>query len=315
MNNPPALPRNTNGRKSIRDLQVSLAEYLIQIEPGSRLPSIAALAASTHMSVGAVSTALSELTTAGAVQIQKRGHQGSILESVSAGKLWNLIEQGPFVMALSLPNHSHFEGLATALKSSIEKLGIETYLIFIRGSNTRLRALKDNRCHAAVMSGLAADELCGKGHEVLIQLPPGTWVSGYSIFYRSPLPKKGGKIRVAIDPDSHDHQRLTELEFADYQTNYLHASFVQFPRLLKNGEVDAILWTSDQEDAYMASGIDCLNLSDKVMGVIGNRSISAAIIARADRPVVKAVIQSAVKPEEIICIQNKIVSGEMIPEY
>jgi hypothetical protein len=315
MKKPPAFKNYNKGIHSIHDLQVSLAEYLLRLEPGDRLPSVAELASSTHMSVGSVSTALNELEASGVVKIQKRGHLGSIVESVEIGKIWNLIEQSPFVIALSLPMHSHFEGLATALKASVEKLGIETYLIFIRGSNTRLRALKDNRCHVSVLSGLAADESISKGYEILLQLPPGTWLSGYNVFYRDPYPAPGELIRVAVDFDSHDHRRLSELEFTENKVEFKHAPFVQFPRLLKRGEVDALLWTKDQEDAYLSAGIASRPLSKKVMELIGDRSISATIIGRSDRPVVKTVITTAVKAETVIEIQSKIVSGEMIPEY
>ena len=315
MKQPPAFRNSHKGIRSIHDLQISLADYLLRIEPGGRLPSVAKLATSTHMSVGSVSIAMNDLQSMGAVKIQKHGHQGSILESLAIGKLWNLIEQGPFVIALSLPMHSHFEGLATALKASVEKLGIETYLIFIRGSNTRLRALKDNRCHVSVLSGLAADESCEKGYEILYQLPPGTWLSGYSMFYREPLPAPGKPLRVAVDFDSHDHRRVSELEFADYQVEFKHVSFVQFPRLMRQGEVDALLWNSDQADTFLGPGIACRPLSKKVQDQIGDRSISATIVGRGDRPAVRAVINAAIDVDEIIAIQKRIISGEMIPEY
>lgn len=315
MKKPPVFRNSNKGIHSIHDLQIMLADYLLRIEPGGKLPSVAKLASSTHMSVGSVSTALNDLQSMGAVKIQKHGHQGSLLESFSIGRIWNLTEQGPFVIALSLPMHSHFEGLATALKASVEKLGIETYLIFIRGSNTRLRALMDNRCHVSVLSGLAADESCGKGYEILCQLPPGTWLSGYSMFYREPLPAPGKRLRVAVDYDSHDHRRVSELEFADYQVEFKHVSFVQFPRLIRKGEVDALLWNTDQEDTFLGPGIACRPLSKKVQDLIGDRSISATIVGRSDRPAVREVIKAAIKAETVVEIQSKIVSGEVIPEY
>jgi hypothetical protein len=206
------LTNQRKGRRSIKDLQVSLARSLIQLEEGKRLPSIRKLAASTHMSVGSVSTALNGLQDMGAVQIHKRGHLGSLITSLSLGELWNLIEQGPLVIGMTLPMHRRFEGLATGLKQSLEKAGIETYLIFIRGSRTRLKALQENRCHVAVMSGLAADELSGKEHEILLRLPPGNWISGYCIF-TAPRRWRENPLRVVVDPDSFDHRRLSELEF------------------------------------------------------------------------------------------------------
>ncbi len=303
------------GRRSIRDLQISLAEYLIQLEEGKRLPSIRRLAASTRMSVGSVSQALNGLQDMGAVKIQKRGHLGSVMDSLSLGQLWNVVEQGPLVVALTLPMHSRFEGLATGIKMALNRAGVETYLIFIRGSRTRLKALTDNRCHVTVMSGLAADELSSPEYEIVFRLPPGSWISGYSIFYRSPREHPERPLCVAVDEDSFDHRRLTELEFAGVEVEWKLATFVQFPRLLKNGEVDAILWTTDQGEAYLSPGIYHRPLSERTMRLVGEKSLSATFIARAGNASVRAVLKAAIHADEVMAIQNKIISGEMIPEY
>jgi len=309
------LVRVKKSNKTIKELQIDLAKYLIQIDDGKRLPSIRRLAASTGMSIGSVSTALNGLQELGAVQIQKRGHMGSVMVSRSIGELWNLIEQAPLVIAMTLPMHLRFEGLATGLKKAFEKIGIETYLIFIRGSRTRLKALKENRCHAAVMSGLAADELSGQDHEIQMRLPPGSWISGYCVFYQASRPHPHRPIRLAVDPDSYDHRRLTELEFEGQQVEYRWASFVQFSRLLKNGDVDAILWTADQEEAYLGPGIEQRPLSERTMQLIGENSLSATFVARTGSDPVRAVLQAAIEPAEIMAIQEKVVRGEIIPEY
>jgi hypothetical protein len=296
-------------------LQVRLAEYLFQLEEGQRLPSIRDLAASTHMSLGSVSAALNSLEEMGAVQIQKRGHLGSEVTGLSLGELWNVVEQGPLVIGMTLPMHSHFEGLATGLKKSLEQAGVETYLIFIRGSRTRLKALRDKRCHVILMSGLAADEFCDKDHEIPLRLPPGSWVSGYCVFYRTEAPPPGQPLRVAIDPDSFDHRRMSELEFAGQNVEFKLTPFVQLPRLLKNGSVDAALWTRDQDESYQAPNIAMRPISPRVMEQVGEKSISATFVARAGSSVIRAVLNSAIHPEEVMEIQRKIVSGEMIPEY
>jgi hypothetical protein len=303
------------GRQSIRDLQVRLAEYLMDFEEGQRLPNVKKLAASTQMSVGSVSTALNGLKDIGAVSIQNRGHLGSLVVGVSLSKLWNLIAQGPLVIGMTLPMHSRFEGLATGIKKSFETAGIEAYLIFIRGSRTRLKALMENRCHVTLMSGLAADELIGQDHEIVLSLPPGSWVSSYNIFYRSSAQEPGKPLRVAVDPDSFDHRRLSDLEFGHQEVEFRQAPFIQFPRLLKNSEVDAVLWTLDQEEAYLAPGICQRPLSDHAMALIGEKSISATFVARKGSAAVRAVLRDTIKADEIMEIQNKIVSGKMIPEY
>ncbi len=84
--------------KSISDLQVRLAEYLIQFQEGQRLPPIRKLAANAHMSVGSVSTALNSLQEMGGVAIQKRGHLGSVVTGLKMGILWDLVEKGRWLL-------------------------------------------------------------------------------------------------------------------------------------------------------------------------------------------------------------------------
>jgi len=265
--------------------------------------------------VGSVSTALNDLQALGAVKILNRGHLGSTVTELSWGALWNVIEQGPLVIALTLPMHSRFEGLATGLKMAFEKCGIEAYLIFIRGSTTRLKALKENRCHVTALSGLAAEEHCGTEDEIVLELPPGSWVSQYCLFYRTLEPEGGRPLRVAVDRDSSDHIQLTELVFAGRRIEYKVGSYVQISRLLKNGEVDATVWTIDQADAFLGAGVQCEPVPAQVMERVGTKSTSAAFVARAGNATVRAIFKAAIRPDEILAIQNKVSAGEMIPAY
>jgi hypothetical protein len=216
---------------------------------------------------------------------------------------------------MTLPMHRQFEGLATGVKMSLERAGISVYLIFIRGSRTRLKALREKRCHVALMSGLAASELSGEGLEILFTLPPGTWVSNYSLFYRDAPFNEERLIKVAVDPDSHDHKRLTELVFEGQTVELRQASFVQFTRLLKNGEVDALVWTKDQEEAFLGDGIANKPVSDRVMQLAGEKSISATFVGRTGSDILRAVLNTTLDPDEILHVQREVVSGRIIPEY
>ena len=304
-----------NAATNTRELQSSLARYIIRIPEGERLPSIRELSKLTRMSVGSISQTLNSLESMGAVSVDRRGWRGSYVSSRSLGKLWDLVDGNPLVIAMTLPMHRRFEGLATGVKMALEGAGISTYLIFVRGSRTRLKALRENRCHVAMMSGLAADELCTGEQETLMSLPPGSWVADYSIFYRASGIEEGRPLRVAVDPDSFDHKRLNELEFSGQDVVYRSAPFVQFPRLLKNGDVEVILWTSDQEESFSGEGIQHRPLSEQAMALVGEKSVSAAFIARKGSKEVRAILKATIKADEIMEIQNRVVSGELIPEY
>jgi DNA-binding transcriptional regulator YhcF (GntR family) len=175
---------------SINDMEARLAARLLGVELGERLPSVRALASKTDMSIGAVSNALNHLEEMGAVQIQKRGHLGFYLEGRSVADLWKVAERGSIVIAFTIPSNLRFEGLATALKTLLSEAGIEACLIFIRGSSTRIRALREKRCHAVVLLELTViREWCPK-EIVAMNLPVGArWsdtscISGRKILRR-----------------------------------------------------------------------------------------------------------------------------------
>jgi len=76
------------------------------------------------------------------------------------------------VISLTMPSFRKLDGLATALYSLLNTAGVETHLIYIRGSSNRLKALRNGHCYTAVMSTFAAEELCGKKERVILHFPP-----------------------------------------------------------------------------------------------------------------------------------------------
>ena len=139
------------------DLDHALASYLLSLNPGDQILSIRKLAEIYEASLGSISTVINGLEEAGAVVISRRGHLGSFLEEKSIGTLWRIAGDGPMVFGLTLPSFRKCEGLATAIYSLLNGAGVETYLIFMRGSTNRINALRTGLCHAVVMSELAAD--------------------------------------------------------------------------------------------------------------------------------------------------------------
>jgi hypothetical protein len=78
--------------------------------------------------------------------------------------------------------------------------------------------------------------------------------------------------------------------------------------------VDATVWTADQEEAFLGPGIGLRPLSDRVMGLVGEKSYRrplSPVRARRSAGVLKATIHA----DEVMEIQSKIVSEEKSPEY
>jgi hypothetical protein len=301
-----------------RGLERHLAAYFLGTELDQRLPSVRELAREYHSSIGSISNAINELEELGAIQIERRGHLGSFICSRSLGVLWTIAEQGPMVIGFPLTSSLRFSGLATGLKKLLSEAGIEAYLIFIRGSQTRIQALREGRCHAVAMSVFAADKLCTGEEVIQLSLPPESYVARHRVFYRTPLLGKERPLRVAIDRDSIDLSCIAELEFAGQAVEFVPVPYVLTHRRLVDGHIDAAVWSSDDMHGYISQQhgqIFDQPLSESTINQIGLSDTSAALVVPVWRTSVHAVIRNVLRPEKIVEIQQKVLNGEIDPEY
>jgi hypothetical protein len=301
-----------------KGLQRRLAAHFLGAEIGERLPSVRDLARANQSSVGSISNAINELEEIGAIQIERRGHLGSFVKERSLGVLWSIAEQGPMVIGFPLTSSLRFSGLATGLKKLLSDAGIEVYLIFIRGSRTRIQALREHRCHAVMMSAFAADKLCTDEEEILLRLTPESYVASHKVFYRTNSLGMERPLRVAIDRDSIDLSCIAELEFADREVEFVTVPYVLTHHKLVDGHIDAAVWSSDDMHAYLSQQNDLIldqPLSERTVDQIGYADTSAALVSPAWSHSVHAVVKSALDPDQVVEIQQKVLAGEIDPEY
>jgi YhfZ C-terminal domain/Helix-turn-helix domain len=304
-----AIRRNASG------LDVKLASYLLSMQVGDQLMGIRELADQFGASLGSVSTTLNNIEEAGAVSIKKRGRLGSTLETKSTGALWKIIADGPMILALTLPSYRKCEGLATAIYALLNSAGVEAYLIFIRGSINRLKALRQGHCHATVISALAADELIGPGEETLLTLPAESFVKAHRIFYRKNLSQKEGPLVVGIDRESFDVSYLTELEFADVEVVYQEVTFTQIDLHMAESSVDAAVSNSDHLERIIGDELASRPLSPRVRDLLGDRNTSAAFVIRSDDAAARVVLSEILDPAKTLEIQRQVVEGKIVPRY
>ena len=195
---------------SRQELIEALGAFFLSLQEGDSIPSVRELSGRFKTSIGTISNVIHDLEEFDAIKILRRGKLGSFLEHKSEAKLWHIISDGPMVISLTMPSFPKCEGLATAIYTLLNDAGIETYLIFIRGSYNRIKALRDRRCHATVMSALAAKQLSGPKEEIILTLPPQSFVSDHRIIFRNGIDLEDTNIRVAMDKDSYDLKYLTE---------------------------------------------------------------------------------------------------------
>lgn len=304
--------KTTNKRNEINQ---KLAEYFLNLEPGLNIDSIRDLANSLNASIGLISESISFLEESGAIKIERRGQLGSFLLSSSIGKLWNIAREEPLVISHTLPSNRRYEGLATALKKAFSDAGIDTYFIFIRGSKTRLKALREKRCHIAIVSQFAAEGLTTKSEELATILQPGSFAKSHQVFYRSDLEEGKKPIEVAIDTDSFDQTQLSNIEFKDVEVNYQRITFMNIQHYLAARKVDMAIWTEEDMENQLGDNIRQKNLSSSTQEILKGRNTKAALVVRADDLATCQLISKLINEFEISQIQEAVINGEIIPEY
>jgi hypothetical protein len=316
MTSPPAIvaQRQRRVRKS-EELRRRLARQLLQSQPGDPLPPIRTLATTFGASIGATQIALSQLADEGFVTLDSRPGRGGVLIARDVGRLFEESERMPLLMALSLPSTERINGLATAIRSSLGAAGVETYLMFIRGSRPRIAALAQGRCNVAVMSRLAAESLAADpAFEIVLTLPSGTFVREHRVFLAPGGPPKGRRWRVGIDRSSFDFERLTELEFGD-SADYVPLNYLKFVREIESGRIDAGVLDVDDVLMRIPAGMPNRSLSAGVLEVLDEANLSTAFVARAADVATRAVIESCVDVAAMVQIQEDVIAGRRPPEY
>ena len=262
--------------------------------------------------------ALARLEVDGALRILRRGRLGAYVAGSSLPRLWLAAEGAPLIIALPLPSNLRGQGLATAVKTVLEEAGIDTFLTFARGSRNRLRALREGRCHIVVMSALAA-AISRDADLRITELPVQTFAEERRVFLSQPesraRTKGAAALRVVIDTESADLQRITELEFAEKHVEFVPAVYMQSVHLIESGRADAAVWDLDETTRRLPRHVTSRPLSPRVRGVIGDKDTRVAFVTRADDPPAQTIVDECLRPERIVEIQQRVLVGELVPGY
>ncbi len=303
-------PQNRSGK-----LPNSLATYLMSMNIGDQILTVRELAETYDVSLGSVSSVINQFEEIGAISISRRGHLGSYLEEKSLAVLWKLIGVFPMVIGLTLPSFKRCEGLATAIYTLLNEAGIDVYMTFIRGSINRIDTLRSGLCHAVVMSQLAADELIKDDEEIIIRLPPESFVDEHRLFYRGSSESLSRKWRVGVDPESLDISYLTNLEFENKDIELINMTFTQIDLHLEDSPIDAAISTLDFMERLSSKGIKSKELSSRVQAIVADRSTSAVFVTGAQHESTKIVLKELLKPDKILAVQQSVMNGITIPRY
>lgn len=224
-----------------------LAQDLLARQEGDRIPSISEYQERFQVSRGTVQNALNYLKEQDAITLVSRGHLGTFIERLDYRRLQECSFNKELLGSMPLPYSLCYQGLATGLFRALPPYAFN--LVYVRGSESRLKLLSAGVCQFTVCSRYAAEEAirCHADIEIALDLGPGTYLTNHALIFREP-----GKtaiesgMRVAYDRASRDHRHLTEMITAGVRNVQLvELKAHQTIRAIRDGEIDAGVWNLD----------------------------------------------------------------------
>jgi hypothetical protein len=298
-----------------------LAELVVTMSPGDRLPSVGDLQREFGVGTGTVSAAMGELQSSGAVEVDARQHRGSFLVGRDLGRLWEVMRWRPMLGVLPLPGSLEFEGLASGLRSELTRLGVPVALIYAHGSTQRYEMVVTERADFAVMSASASAFLSASSSptrpatEVVIGLGPDSYYATDSVVViagseRDQLPAHP---RVGIDSASYDHTQLTHSEF--HEGEFVDVRYGLLPAAVSAGMVDVAVWhRTSLGIGILDSRLTTWPLTQPAAQSLHGDLSHAVVVSLATNSLARAALAD-VDPALVEQTQRRVASGAALPLF
>ncbi|HEY4599936.1 MAG TPA: GntR family transcriptional regulator YhfZ [Cerasibacillus sp.] len=291
-----------------------IAEELIPIEEGGRIPRVEDFVKKLSLGRGTVQGALKVLENLHAVELESRGHLGTFMIKKDTHLLKEIAGVGELIGAMPLPYSRLYEGLATGLIEISEQMLNRINLAYMRGAKQRIEGLKSRRYDFIVLSQLAAEEAMLKDDqlEIIVNFGPRTYVTAHKIFLAdSAYNKIENGMRVGIDYTSLDQSKITLLQCKDIDVEYVSLNYMQLYESLLNGSIDAAVWNADEARAKAFKQVE-FTTEDARSNAL--KASTAVILIEKERHSVRDYLMWLDK-EKIIAIQELVVNHQKIPYY
>ncbi|CFQ30828.1 GntR family transcriptional regulator YhfZ [Yersinia bercovieri] len=286
---------------------VSMARYLIGERPGNRLKTIDELSEDFGISVGVVQHALKVLEADGAIIVERRGRNGTLLVDLNMALLLQQADLGNMVCAMPLPYTKLYEGLASGLREQFTLLPL--YFAHMRGAEVRIECLIDGIYDMAVVSHLAAKSYLAQGRVAMaLNLGNGSYVDGHQLICRRG--EQHNIRRVGLDPRSPDQCLLTEIKFAGQAIELVELPYSDCIVHINRGDIDAAIW--NLADDVPHDHLQAVKLQGDERYI---QASQAVILIRPDNHPIKLLLEKGINETLLLNHQRAVQKGEIEPRY
>ncbi len=293
---------------------IGIAKELLALNEGTRIGTVKDYSEKYHVARGTVQAALKLLEKNRTIMLEARGHLGTFITGIDYEKLWEFADIGTIMGVMPLPYSKLYEGLATGLYKAVEEKRISFGLAYMRGAETRLKALEKGRYDFAIVSRLAALHAIGENMNIEIAMHFGknSYVNEHVMVFGDNSKKTiEDGMKVGIDKSSIDHYLLTLKECDSKNVQTVELAYNQIISKLLSREIDAAVWNIDE--------IIERKINIKYCPLDENNyekdDTEAVLVVRKDNELLTKLLKRFIHEEHVISYQHQVVNGEIIPNY
>lgn len=291
---------------------LKLSKEFLKYQIGDRIPTITEFSKDIDLARGTIQNALKNLINSGAITLESKGHLGTFITKKNNKKLLEYAGINSLVGTLPLPYSKRYEGLANGLIATSENTYLPINLAYVRGAINRIDMVVKGRYDFALVSKFAAENYLKENDDIKILINFGkySFTSKHVLMFHD---KKDKEIKdgmsIAIDKDSLDQCVLTKQLTKKKKVNFINIEYSRIVDRILSGDIDCAVMNIDEviEKGYKINYHEINNYNTD--------STEAVIIISKARVELESILKEIIKVDEVLKIQNDVLSNKIIPSY
>jgi hypothetical protein len=293
---------------------ISIAKEILMLSERDRIGTVKEYSEKFQVARGTVQAAIKLLLKGSAIQLEARGHLGTFITRIDYDMLCEFADLGTIMGVMPLPYSRLYEGLATGLYRAAENKKISIGLAYMRGAETRIKALGKGRYDFAIVSKLAAQHGIKENMniEIVMQFGKYSYVNEHVVVFGDNSKKviEDG-MKIGIDKSSIDHHLLTLKQCCSKNVQMVELAYNQIISKLLTREIDAAVWNIDE--------IIERKINIKYCPLDENNyekdDTEAVLVVRKENELITKILRHFINEMKVISYQRQVIKGEIIPNY
>lgn len=299
----------------ISDLTKKIAKELLKCKIGMKIPTTPELAHKFSVGFGTIDKAMTALKEMDAIKVQPKGQMGTYLLEKNSAALWSIMDSGPIIGSLPLPNTLEFQGLASGLKESLREEKVDCSFSIKNGATLRINELLNHQCDFVLLSNQAAVRVCEKHKNLKIigLLDDKSYYGDIIVLCRKDASREVKDWRIGMDETSLDHIAFTDDLFE--KNTKVNVMYMHIPYLIADGVIDAAVWHSSQLVPTKLIETLTFRAVDYEATELCMDSMAGAIVANTDHEEMFSLLTELCDIDRILEIQKEVIARKRIPNY